>query len=61
MDVPRGTLIIFKINHYCLIIVSRGTRLTKELNAARSQTPIDAIIFDGFMYFLLNQLAPAIS
>jgi len=38
MDVPRGTIIIFKINHYYLIIVSRGTRLTKELNTVKTQT-----------------------
>ena len=60
MDVPRGTIIYFKINHYYLIIVSRGTRFTKELNPAIPQTvnklitPINAVMSDGLKNFLSN-------
>ena len=54
MDVPRGTIIYFKINHYYLIIVSRGTRFTKEPNTVKTQTPVDAVMSDRLMNFLLN-------
>jgi hypothetical protein len=47
MDVPRGTIIYFKINHYYLIIVSRGTRLTNMLNLARTQTRLMLLCLIG--------------